>query len=152
MIPAIRLARPVDAEAVALVYLSARRAAGDYFPPSVHDDDTEFLPHLLADAFPSGEIWLAERASQAVGMLVLRDHLLDQLFVTPAAQGTGVGTALLRHAQRRRPEGLNLWVFASNLPARRFYEQAGFVVIGGSDGTANEEGAPDLLLRWEPET
>jgi ribosomal protein S18 acetylase RimI-like enzyme len=83
-------------------------------------------------------------------VLILKDDLLDSLYVAPDAQGQGIGTRLLELAEQRRPAGLRLWVFASNAPARAFYERHGFVVIGGSDGEANEEGAPDLLLGWTP--
>ncbi len=37
----------------------------------------------------------------------------------------------------------------TNEGARRFYARHGFVVAGGTEGE-NEEGAPDLLLRWTP--
>jgi GNAT superfamily N-acetyltransferase len=143
----IRRATTADAEAVARVHLDARRAAGDLFPPPRHRDD-ELVPHLLRDVFPIAEVWVGEQDGRVAGVLVLEGDLLDWLFVAPDAQGTGVGGALLDLAKRQRPAGLRLWVFASNTPALRFYERRGFRVIGGSDGGANEEGAPDLLLAW----
>jgi GNAT superfamily N-acetyltransferase len=112
--------------------------------------DAELLPHLLGEVFPSADVWVAERDGRVVGVLVLEDDLLDWLFVAPDAQGTGVGTALLERAKAERPDGLRLWVFESNRAARAFYEGRGFGIIGGSDGSANEEGAPDLLLAWTP--
>jgi GNAT superfamily N-acetyltransferase len=132
---------------LARIQLAARKAAGSAFPPSVHDD-AELVPHLLADVLPVADAWLAERDGEPVGVLVIEGDLLDQLYVVPAAQGTGVGGALLAHAKSVRPGGLRLWVFVSNEPARAFYAARGFVPIGGSDGEANEEGAPDLLLAW----
>ncbi|MDH2442522.1 GNAT family N-acetyltransferase [Amnibacterium sp. CER49] len=145
----VREAGAGDIEAIARVMLDARRAAGERFPPSVHDD-AELVPHLLRDVLPVAEAWVAERDSRVVGVLVLENDLLDSLYVTPDAQGRGIGTGLLALAKERRPEGLRLWVFVSNEPARALYERHGFVVIGGSDGEANEEGAPDLLLAWSP--
>jgi ribosomal protein S18 acetylase RimI-like enzyme len=145
----IRAAGADDVEALARVMLDARRAAGDRFPPSVHHDD-ELVPHLLRDVLPVAEAWVAERDGRAVGVLILENDLLDSLYVAPDAQGQGIGSRLLELAKERRPEGLRLWVFVSNEPARALYERHGFVVIGGSDGEANEEGAPDLLLGWTP--
>ncbi len=143
----LRRATRADAALIARIHLEARHGAGDRFPPAVHDD-SDLEPHLLHDVLPVAEAWIAERDGEPAGILVLEGDLLDQLYVTPSAQGLGVGTALLDHAKARRPEGLRLWVFVSNEPARAFYARHGFVQIGGSDGEANEEGAPDLLLAW----
>lgn len=77
---------------------------------------------------------------------------LDDLYVVPAAQGRGVGTALLALVQALRPSGFGLWVFESNQPARGFYAKHGFVVTRRTDGRDNEERAPDLALAWpEPD-
>jgi GNAT superfamily N-acetyltransferase len=135
-----------DAPALARIHLAARSAAGDAFPPAVHPDE-EYLPHLLADVLPRADVRIARQGGEPVGLLVLEGDLLADLYVAPAAQGRGVGTALLEHAKRLRPSGLRLWVFVSNTPARAFYARHGFVVAGGTEGD-NEEGAPDLLLRW----
>ena len=62
--------------------------------------------------------------------------------------GKGIGAQLLRLAKRRRPEGLRLRTFASNVGAQRFYERHGFVEIERTDGRDNEERAPDILYAW----
>lgn len=144
----IRRAAEADVEPIAGVWLAARRAAGDRFPPPVHED-AELVPHLLGDVLPVADVLVAEREGRVLGVLILSGPLVDGLYVAPEAQGTGIGTALLERAKAERPEGLRLWVFASNVPAEAFYERRGFRVVGGSDGSANEEGAPDLLLAWE---
>jgi RimJ/RimL family protein N-acetyltransferase len=51
-------------------------------------------------------------------------------------------------AKRERPTGLRLWTFASNERAQRFYERHGFVAIGWSDGSDNEERAPAIQYIW----
>jgi ribosomal protein S18 acetylase RimI-like enzyme len=145
----LRRAGAEDAPALSRIHLTARAAAGSAFPPPVHAD-AEYLPHLLADVLPHAEVWVAERDGVPVGMLVLEDDLLGDLYVAPDAQGTGIGSALVAHAKARRPQGLRLWVFVSNVLARSLYERLGFVVVGGTDGD-NEEGAPDLLMRWLPD-
>lgn len=65
--------------------------------------------------------------------------------------GQGVGSQLLGLAKRMRPHGLQLWTFASNVPARRFYEQRGCVAADETDGANNEERAPDVRYVWESE-
>ena len=62
--------------------------------------------------------------------------------------GSGVGGALLDLVRSVRPDGLGLYAFESNTPARRFYEARGFVVTDRSDGSANEEREPDLRMEW----
>ena len=73
---------------------------------------------------------------------------LDDLYVLPDAQGRGVGTALLDRVLAGHPDGIGLWVFESNRPARDFYARHGFVSLERTDGSANEERAPDIKLVW----
>ena len=138
-----------DAPALARIHLRARAAAGAAFPPAVHAD-AELLPHLLAGVLPSAEVWLARLDGEPAGYAVLEgEDLLADLYVDPEAQGRGVGDALLAHARTRRPAGLTLSVFTSNTRAQSFYLCRGFEVVGGTSGD-NEEGAPDLRMRWSP--
>lgn len=142
----LRKAGPDDAAVIASIHLRARAAAGDAFPPAVHEEH-ELIPHLLRDVLPQEEVWLAMTDRRAIGYLALDGGLISGLYVDPEAQRSGVGAHLLAHAKGRRPDELILWVFTSNVPARAFYGRHGFEVIGGTDGD-NEEGAPDLLMRW----
>lgn len=139
----LRRATSGDAEAVADLYLSSRRAAGPLIPPSVRKDE-EVRSHVRQTLIPHREVWLAED-ERLLGVLVLDGSELQWLYVDPGAQRRGVGAALLRQAHMLRPQGLALWVFASNTPAREFYQRHGWRVVGGTDGD-NEEGAPDLRM------
>ena len=58
-----------------------------------------------------------------------------------------MGSRLLAHAKKQR-RVLRLYTFQSNEPARDFYEKHGFRAVAFGDGTANEEGAPDVLYEW----
>ena len=145
--PTIRRATAADADTIADVYLRSRAGAGDAIPPGIHppDDVHRFVAEVVV---VEREPWLAVDADgTALGVLVLEHDDLDWLWVVPEAQGRGVGTALLHHAQARRPGGLALWVFASNAPARRFYERHGWRAVRTTDGD-NEEGAPDVRYVW----
>jgi GNAT superfamily N-acetyltransferase len=143
---AIRRAGLPDAGAVAALYIRARRAAavaGSIPPPKHSDEDVrDWIEHLV---IPRLEVWLAEDLeNRVVGMLVLNDDWVDQLYVDPALTGRGIGSQLLQTARRERPEGLRLWTFASNSGAQRFYERNGFTEVERTDGSGNEEGAPDI--------
>ena len=137
-----------DARAAADLWLRAREAAVGTIPPPVHDDEDVhawFASHVVRDA----ELSLAEDAeSELAGILVLDGQWLDQLYVEPTITGRGVGRKLVELAKRARPDGLQLWTFASNVGAQRFYERHGFVAIRRTDGRDNEEGAPDILYSW----
>jgi GNAT superfamily N-acetyltransferase len=98
---------------------------------------------------PALELWLAESSTrQLLGILVLDGDWVDQLYVDPAHTGRGLGTALLDHAKRERPQGLRLWTFVSNVRAQRFYERHGFVATDRTDGSRNEEHSPDIQYVW----
>ena len=143
----LRPGGPEDLAAVAEVHLRARRAAVPAMPPAVRDDDA-VRAHLAATDLGTCELWLAEDDGEVVGYALLSPTWLDDLYVDPAHQGHGVGSALLDLATSVRPDGFDLWVFASNAPARAFYRRHGLVEVGSTDGSGNEEQEPDLQLRW----
>lgn len=146
---AIVRASTTDASAIADVWLRSRKGAGDAIPPAVHDDD-DVRQYFAERVLPSMETVVAVDDDHGiVGLLVLEGDVVDHLYVDPAHQSRGAGSALLDHAKRRHPNGLQLWTFQSNTPARQFYERRGFVAVRMTDGD-NEEGAPDVLYRWTP--
>jgi GNAT superfamily N-acetyltransferase len=142
----IRRAGPGDAAALADLYLRARKAAAHAgsIPPAVHSDDetSEWMAEVV---IPRLAVWVAEGSDrQAAGMLVLDGPWIEQLYVDPPFTGRGIGTRLLAHAKRESPAELRLWTFASNEGAQRFYERHGFVPVQRTDGSGNEERAPDI--------
>ncbi|MBO9520353.1 MAG: GNAT family N-acetyltransferase [Nocardioidaceae bacterium] len=140
-----RPAEPEDLAEVAELYLATRRAAVPQMPPMVHPVDEV---HAYVARLPeTKEVWVAER-DDIVGFLVLDGAWLDALYVGPAHQSTGVGSTLLDLAKGLRPEGFGLWVFASNTGARGFYHRHGLVELEHTDGSANEERAPDVRMAW----
>lgn len=144
---AIRRGQAFDVGAAAEVWLRARRAAVPVIPAPVHGDDDVrrwFSEHVFARC----EVWFAEEDGRVVGLLVLESDCVDQLYVEPSETGRGIGSALLDVAKRERPAGLKLWTFQANEGARRFYERHGFVAVERTDGSGNEEGAPDVLYAW----
>ncbi|MGO3741367.1 GNAT family N-acetyltransferase [Kerstersia sp.] len=105
---------------------------------------------LIEDSYlPKAETWVACQAGQAVGFIGLLDNFIGGLFVDPAAQGGGVGQALMAHALRLKGP-LELEVYAANTQALRFYQRLGCAETGRQ--AEDSEGLPFAVvqLRYAP--
>lgn len=146
----LRPATADDLPSVAEVHIRARDASYPAMPRSLHP------PHE-ARAWVGGwdlgtyDVWLGEAGGQVTGYARFDREWLDDLYVDPDAQGTGVGSALLDLVKAQRPTGFCLWVFESNEPARGFYRHRGLVELERTDGAANEEREPDVRMAWPGE-
>jgi len=136
-----------DLAAVVEVHLTARKAAVPAMPPMVHPD-SDATPYLRG-RMSAGETWVAEVDGGVVGYALVDKAWLDHLYVLPEHAGQGIGSALLDLVKALRPDGFALWVFESNDLARRFYARHGLVELETTDGSTNEEGAPDIRVAWE---
>ena len=143
---ALRPAGPEDADAVAAIHLASRASAA--MPPGIHTDDE--VRAWLAARVGEDEVWLAETDGAPAAYARFTDTWLDDLYVDPAYAGQGLGSALLDVVKARLPEGFGLWVFEMNMPARAFYARRGLVEVERTDGSANEEKAPDIRMEWRP--
>lgn len=140
----LRLAAEEDAASIAQVHLAAREAAP--MPPSIHsaDEVRSWIVRLLK----TDTVWVAARGGRIAGYARFSRQWLDDLYVLPQYQGSGVGTALLGLVKDTRPAGFCLWVFQSNIPARSFYRRHGLVELESTEGSGNEEKAPDVRMAW----
>lgn len=143
----LRPATAADAEAVASVHLRSRAAAS--MPPGIHTDDE--VRGWLTGRLVADDVWVAEDEGLVVGYARFTPTWLDDLYVLPSYARRGVGSALLDVVKAQRPGGFCLWVFAMNAPARAFYARHGLVDLEHTDGSANEERAPDLRMAWPGE-
>lgn len=97
-----------------------------------------------------GLIWVAELENQIVGFVVVvkEEGRLDQLFVDPAYQHRGIGSALLGKAKEICPQGLNTDTLQRNMQARTFYEHHGF--RAGKLAVNKNNGQPNIEYHWSP--
>jgi GNAT superfamily N-acetyltransferase len=140
----IRLATPADRD---FVVETARRFAAFGPPPwrtpqEVVAGEVRCLDDFFDGGMQGSTLLVAEDAGHPVGFAFLEHHSdyftgerhghLGMIAVTEAAEGRGVGAALLRAAEEwTRAQGyctLTLNVFEGNARARRVYERAGFAV------------------------
>jgi GNAT superfamily N-acetyltransferase len=149
----LRVGVPGDGVAVAAVF-GAARAEMRYLPRlhTAEEDVAFFSEHVL----PTSMVTVAEGGEggpdgELIGFAAIADDWLRHLYVAPAWQGRGIGRALLARAMadhRAMEAGLSLWVFAENRRARALYGRVGFVEVEWTDGSRNEEGVPDVRMRW----
>ncbi len=143
----LRPATPEDADELAALAVAARRAAVPAMPAPVHDvaETCAWIARQLAG---EREAWVAEDDGLLVGYVLLEPGFVHSLYVRPDRLGQGIGSVLLDLVKGLRPDGFALWVFASNEPARRFYARHGLRELEHTDGSGNEERAPDLRMAW----
>jgi GNAT superfamily N-acetyltransferase len=133
---ATRRAAEADGERLLEIFTAARAAQGLPFPSR----DSPWLEHVVGL-----ETWL-----HPDGFAALSEVTLNYLYITPEAQGRGIGAALLGLAKAQRPQGFDLWVFQHLDRSRRFYERHGLELVEETDGSGNMERLPDARYRWVP--
>jgi chorismate mutase/GNAT superfamily N-acetyltransferase len=143
----VRRATADDAAALVAVHLASRKGAYPAMPASVHDDG-EALGWVTGWLGGDDEVWVAEVDGTPVGYARMTPGWLDDLYVVPEHAGHGIGSTLLDVAKAVQPDGFALWVFETNEPARSFYRNHGLLELERTDGSANEEKAPDLRMAW----
>ncbi|WP_217631076.1 GNAT family N-acetyltransferase [Modestobacter sp. DSM 44400] len=147
----IRPAVAHDADAITEVFLASRATAMPWLPDLHTDAETRWwVEHVVLAECTT---WLAtDPDGSVVGFAARRGSLLEHLYLRPDRRRQGIGGLLLDQLRAERSDGLTLHVFARNTAARAFYERAGARVLATGDGSANEEGLPDVTYGWTPQT
>jgi GNAT superfamily N-acetyltransferase len=150
--------RPVDAtaDARAIAELEVRAWRWAYVD-FIEDEDMITVDERVERwlTAPADGAFVAEVDGRVVGVVQVGPDADDAsvgrirgLYVEPAAQGAGVGTALYEHARAALSAAGHaeavLWVFEANGHARGFYERRGWAPDGAT-GVAAE--APELRYR-----
>jgi GNAT superfamily N-acetyltransferase len=145
----LRLASGADVEEIAELFSTSFRLL-DFLPPlHTRDEDRAYVRDVL---IAEQRVTVAEAGGEIVGFLAESPGWINQLYVRADRLHEGIGSLLMADA-KARAASLELWCFAENHAARRFYERHGFVEVERTDGRGNEAGRPDIRYRWErPET
>lgn len=139
----IRAARSTDAGKLGAMISDA--VLSNAWKPQLHSE-AEDIAHMGA-LIDRGWIRVCERLGKVVGFIARDAQKIQSLYVTRDAQNSGIGTALLKEAMQMRDD-LELWTFAANTGAQRFYLRHGFAEVERTDGAGNEEGLPDIRYVW----
>jgi GNAT superfamily N-acetyltransferase len=143
----LRPATDDDKPAVAELLIRVREAAYPAMPRGIHPPH-EVRAYVGGWDLAKSDVWLAESGDVPIGYARVTSDWLEDLYVDRSAQRAGVGGALLDVVKAQRPGGFCLWVFESNEPARAFYRARDLVDLERTDGSANEEKAPDIRMAW----
>lgn len=132
----IRPATAADARAIAELEVRAWRwAYVDFIAEEDMITVAERAERWEGDAAEGASV--AEVEGRIVGVVQVVGNELKALYVEPAAQGAGLGAALLDLAcERLRAAGYAdamLWVFEANGHARGFFERRGWLADGARD-------------------
>ncbi|MEG1615666.1 MAG: GNAT family N-acetyltransferase [Bacteroidales bacterium] len=119
----IRKYIPEDATAVIDLWLKASAISHsfieyDYWLKNADAMKSVYLP------MANTSVYVTEQGEIA-GFIALVGNLVAALFVSPTHQNCGIGSVLLREAKERFTS-LELYVYALNGPAIRFYTRNGF--------------------------
>ena len=142
--PALRRGLPEDAVACADI-LNDWIDGRDWMPRvHTHEEVCSFYREFV---FRKREVWVSGAPVNGFLALDREGAMVTALYV--ATPGQGIGKVLLDHAKKGR-DSLELWTFVTNAKARAFYAREGFQEVRQTPGD-NEEGLPDVLLRWKRE-
>jgi ribosomal protein S18 acetylase RimI-like enzyme len=129
----VRPAGPDEADTLLAIQ---REAAVDAFahiyPPERYPFPDDAVREVWAEALsdPGVEVYVAEVDGVPAGAVSVGKGFLSTLYVLPAHQGSGVGSALHDLAvERLREQGFDearLWTLEGNDSGRRFYERRGW--------------------------
>jgi ribosomal protein S18 acetylase RimI-like enzyme len=166
----VRSARASDAEAIAELHAESWSRAyrgilrDEYLDgPVMADRRQVWADRLLSGPVPETMlVSLIEEESAIIGFVsVFLDvdpdwgALIDNLHVSVAAQGRGLGRRLMGLAAewmlRQRPRSrLHLWVYERNTAARGFYQRLGGVIVGRESYHAPDGASVEVLqYGWE---
>ena len=107
--PIIRPYKLDDFDAVTALWRRARELAFPEFQRtkghSFEEDQAYFRDVILVN----NDVWVAEVDGSAAAFMAIAGDFIDQLYVDPDHQRSGLGRALLEHAKALSPE--HLWLF-----------------------------------------
>ena len=137
---------PEHLDAAARLWLASWRSAN---VTRAAEPQLEALSARISDEIAGGWTpYLGWRDGMLVGMLALKPATsrLDQLFVLPTAQRTGLGAQLLAFAKGQLVEGMWLRADADNRNTCGFFERRGFRLI--ESGIHPRLGHPTATYCW----
>ncbi|HEU5294890.1 MAG TPA: GNAT family N-acetyltransferase [Burkholderiaceae bacterium] len=138
----IRRSRSDERDVLLDIWLRSVRATHGFLTEA---DIQALLPVVRDHALPQlHELWVLCSDGNPIGFIGLSDHAIEALFLAPDQLRRGGGTRLVEHARRIKGAALRVDVNEQNRGATRFYQAAGFEIVGRSP--VDGDGRPFPLL------
>lgn len=149
----LRTARPDDVEALVRVLAACNdqlEARGDLTAEHASWRRAHRLLPEVVGLHVTAQTWLvAEVGGQVVGLAAVDGEELARLYVEPALQGRGHGTALVRAAEAHVSDAGGQRVFLGAHPgAVAFYERLDYRVVGRRRGPGGDAVILEKVLDW----
>lgn len=139
----IRYATEKDYPTLTKLWLASSFSAHDFISENYWQQMAKSVENYY---LPNSETYVFEDRRQLKGFISLTENNhIGALFVAPPFQKQRIGTKLLRYIRRRRPH-LSLKVYIKNEAALRFYQSAGFKILG--EQTDPTTGETELMMSW----
>ena len=68
--------------------------------------------------------------NEPTGIVLVKDSLIEDLYILPQKQRMGYGTKLLQFAMEQCTDNPTLWILENNSNAKRLYHKMGFQETG----------------------
>lgn len=143
----IRPYKSDDFEAVTTLWRRAREQAFPDFQRRKGHTFAEDQAYFRDVILVNNDVWVVSMNETPAAFMAIAGDFIDQLYVDPECQRSGLGRALLEHARSLSPEHLWLYTLQINTNGRAFYEKNGFVAsqFGVSPAPESE---PDVEYHW----
>lgn len=145
----IRNFKTSDEARTADIWLKAGLDEYSYLPQFQRLDEVKALKVFHEIITLKSEIWLEVNELNIKGFIAIQGSYVDRLYVDPAFQRQGVGTALIQFAKETHPTGLELRTHQQNKRACEFYEKLGFEAVKYGISPPPES-VPDVEYHWRP--
>jgi GNAT superfamily N-acetyltransferase len=101
---------------------------------------------------PTRETWVAVAGDTLVGMMVLDDSWLDQLYLDPAWRGRGIGAGSSTWPSGAARTDCSCGRSRSTAQPAGSTSATASCRSSGPDGAGNEEREPEVRYQWRPVT
>ncbi|AKB19589.1 MULTISPECIES: N-acetyltransferase [unclassified Methanosarcina] len=139
----IRTYRKTDLEEMVRIWYDASVIAHPFVPASFWASHKSAMKEKY---LPLAENYVFEQEGKVAGFISLVGERVCALFISPDAQGKGMGKALLEHAKALKGR-LSLKVYRDNKKAILFYEKSGLKAAG--EEVDEHTGCLQILMGWE---
>lgn len=133
----IRSCRPGERDAILAIVNAAAEAYRGVIPPDRWHDPYMSREELTAEIGAGVAFWGYEADGTLAGVMGIQAvgevALIRHAYVLPARQGSGIGTALLRHLRGLADRPMLVGTWAAAEWAIRFYERNGFALVSDSE-------------------